>query len=286
MKYWMKPNLSRLFVAMVMTLTMATSFTTPTENPMVQLVEINTPYGRIVVALYNETPLHRDNFIQMVNENRLDSLLFHRVVPEVIIQGGDPRSKYAKSEQLLGTTDSGKGIPMELSKTIYHKRGALAMARDRRNPYQSSPHQFFIVQGRTFTSQELLDIENNNNIVGKQEVLNRILQSDTVQARFEDFKLRGDKEGLHEYMVSLQDGLDKVYEPLAFAFSTEQAQQYMTIGGAPHLDGLYTVFGEVVYGMNVVDSIASVSLDEHERPLKDIRITAKVIQQKATKQKR
>jgi cyclophilin family peptidyl-prolyl cis-trans isomerase len=285
MKYWMKHKLTGfLFVAAVL-IVLVTSFTKPAENEKVQLIEINTIYGRLVIALYNETPLYRDNFVKMVNEGRLDSLLFHRVVPGVIVQGGDPRSKHAKSGEVLGRSDSGKGIPMELSKNHYHKRGALAMARDTRNPYESSPNQFFIVQGRPFTNQELLDIENHNNVIGKQEVLNRVIQSDSVKARFEDFKLRGDKDGLHAYMVSLQDGLDKLYTPLTFSFSNQQAQDYMTTGGAPHLDGLYTVFGEVVYGMNVVDSIAAVPLDENERPLKDIRMTATVIQQR-TKQKR
>lgn len=255
------------------------SFKTAVKAPS-QFIEINTIYGRMIIGLYNETPLHRDNFIKIVQSAGFDSLLFHRVIPQLMVQGGDPRSKYAKKGEQLGMTDSGKGVPMELSKVLFHKRGALAMARDRRNPYESSQNQFYIVQGRTFTADELLDIENNNNIVGKQEVLKTVMKSDSVSAKIEDFKIRGDKDGLHKYMVAMQDNLDKVYEPLAFKFSLEQAQAYMRVGGAPHLDGLYTVFGEVVYGINVVDSIANAPRDEHDRPLKDIRMTVKLINQK------
>jgi peptidylprolyl isomerase len=159
------------------------------------------------------------------------------------------------------------------------------MARDRRNAYESSQNQFYIVQGRKFTVEELLDIENNNNITGKREMLNRVMKSDTVMARIEDFKLRGDKDGLHAYMVSLQDGLDKLYEPMVFGFTPEQGREYIKNGGAPHLDGLYTVFGEVVYGFNVIDSIANAPRDENDRPLKDIRMTVKVVSQKTQQTK-
>lgn len=280
MKYWMKNRNKTLLGLLLFCSIVSVSFK-PSENEPSRFVEISTIYGRIIIGLYNETPMHRDHFIKLVQEAGFDSLLFHRVIPQLMIQGGDPRSKHAKSGEQLGISDSGKGIPMELSKGYYHKRGALAMARDRRNPYESSPHQFYIIQGRTFTADELSEIENNNNIIGKQEVLKGVMKSDSVLARIEDFKLRGDKDGLHRYMVSLQDGLDKVYEPLEFRFSVEQAKTYMRTGGAPHLDGMYTVFGEVVYGMNVVDSIANAPRDEHDRPITDIRMTVKVMNIKA-----
>lgn len=252
----------------------------PEENGNHPFVEIQTQYGKMIIGLYNETPKHRDNFIKIAQEKGFDSLLFHRVIPQLMIQGGDPKSKYAKPGETLGNTEAGKGIPMELSPSLYHKRGALAMARDRRNQYESSPRQFYIVQGRTFTADELLDIENSNNIAGKREMLNTVMRSDSVMARIDDFKLRGDKDGLHNYLTSLQDGLDKMYEPLMFRFTNEQSREYIKVGGAPHLDGLYTVFGEVVYGWNVLDSIANAPRDAQDRPLVDIRMTVKVLNTK------
>lgn len=276
MKYWMKNRNKTLLGLLLICSIVGVSFK-PTAKEPARFVEIYTIYGKMIIGLYNETPLHRDNFIKRAQEAGFDSLLFHRVIPELMIQGGDPRSKYAKKGEPLGTSDSGKGVPMELSKGFYHKRGALAMARDRRNAYESSPNQFYIVQGRTFTAEELSEVENNNNLTGKREVLNSVMKSDSVMAKIEDFKLRGDKDGLHTYMVSLQDGIDKIYEPLTFKFTNAQARDYMKNGGAPHLDGLYTVFGEVVYGFNVIDSIANAPRDENDRPLTDIRMTVKVV---------
>jgi cyclophilin family peptidyl-prolyl cis-trans isomerase len=280
MKYWMKSRNKTLFGLLLICFIINTSFKL-TEKEPARFVEINTIYGRMIIGLYNETPLHRDHFIKLTQEKGFDSLLFYKVVPQLMIVGGDPMSKYAKKGELLGNTESGKGIPMELSKALYHKRGALAMLRDRRNMYESSPHLFYIIQGRTFTADELSQIANNNNLIGKREVLNGVLASDSVTARLDDFKLRGDNEGLHKYMVSLQDGLDKIYEPQAFSFSDAQQREYMKNGGAPHLDMLYTVFGEVVYGMNVVDSIANAPRDANGRPLTDIRMTVKLVKLKS-----
>jgi cyclophilin family peptidyl-prolyl cis-trans isomerase len=263
MKYWKNYKKQLIWIPALIWII---SVSLKPVDEKVKFVEITTNYGKIIIALYNETPLHRDNFLRMTQEKGFDSLLFHRVIPELIIEGGDPRSKH-----------SGKGIPMELSSKLYHKRGVIGMARDRRDPYLSSPNQFYIVQGRTFSADELSDIENHNNINGKKEMLNRLMKSDSVMAKFDDFKLRGDKDGLHDYLTSLQDDLDKIYEPLMFTFSADQARQYLKVGGAPHLDGLYTIFGEVVYGMNVVDSIASAPRDAYDRPLKDIRMTVKLM---------
>jgi cyclophilin family peptidyl-prolyl cis-trans isomerase len=257
----------------------STSFVTD-NKPKNQFVEISTIYGRIVIGLYNETPSHRDHFIRLTQEKKLDSLLFHRVIPQLVIAGGDPRSKHATKGEPLGTVDTGTGIPLELSPNFYNKRGAIGMMRDKRGPLISSENFFYIVQGRTFTVDELADIENNNNINGKRELLDHVMGSDSVNARIEDFKLRGDKEGLHAYMASLQDVLNKLYEPHMFLFPSEHAREYMNIGGAPHLDGGYTVFGEVVLGLNVLDSIANAKRDELDRPLKDIRMTVRIFNAK------
>ena len=187
------------------------------------LVEIYTNYGKIVLKLYNDTPLHRDNFIKLAMDGTYDGLLFHRVIEHFMIQGGDPNSKDAKPGKMLGDGTLGYNIPAEFRPNLFHKRGALCAARegDQVNPKkESSASQFYIVQGRVWS----------------------------------DFDL------------------DRMALQMNKTFSAEQRKAYTTVGGTPHLDGEYTVFGEVVEGMDVVDKIAAAKRDRYDRPLEDIRI--------------
>ena len=192
-------------------------------------VEIQTSYGKLVLLLYEDTPLHRDNFIKLVNEGLYDGVLFHRVIEGFMIQGGDPDSKDAKPGKMLGEGDLGYTIPAEFRDNHINKRGALCAARqgDDVNPKkESSASQFYIVQGRTWNDDEM----------------------NMMERRF----------GKH--------------------YTAEQRKIYAEEGGAPHLDGDYTVYGEVVEGMNVVDKIAAAQRDRFDRPLQDIKIiSAKVI---------
>ena len=188
-------------------------------------VEMQTTYGKIVLLLYDDTPLHRDNFIKLVNEGVYDGLLFHRVIDGFMIQGGDPDSKNAKPGQMLGEGNLGYNIPAEFRLNLFHKRGALAAARegDDVNPQkESSSSQFYIVQGRTW-----------------------------------------------------DDGmLDMMSKRYGIQFTDEQREVYRTVGGAPHLDGSYTVYGEVVEGMDVVDKIAAAKRDRFDRPVEDVKIVS------------
>lgn len=187
------------------------------------LVEIYTNYGKIVLKLYDDTPLHRDNFIKLAMDGTYDGLLFHRVIEHFMIQGGDPNSKDAKPGKMLGDGTLGYNIPAEFRPNLFHKRGALCAARegDQVNPKkESSASQFYIVQGRVWS----------------------------------DFDL------------------DRMALQMNKTFSAEQRKAYTTVGGTPHLDGEYTVFGEVVEGMDVVDKIAAAKRDRYDRPLEDIRI--------------
>lgn len=195
------------------------------------LVVMETTMGNIELKLYNETPLHRDNFISLVKENAYDSLLFHRVIQDFMIQGGDPDSKNAAPGAMLGEGDRPYTVPAEfrLDKGIFHRRGVLAAAResDDVNPEQrSSAMQFYIVWGRVFDDQSL----------------------DKVQER-----LDRNTDG----RVKLTPAMREVYK---------------TVGGTPHLDGQYTVFGEVTRGLEVVDAIQRVPTDENDRPLEDVCI--------------
>ncbi len=242
-----------------------------------QKVEISTRYGKILVKLYNQTPLHRDNFIKLVKAGFYDSLLFHRVIPDFIIQGGDPTSKYAEAGVVLGQGYNGYRIPAEINPKLYHKRGALAAARDDNPGKASSGCQFYIVQGRTFTRDEMSNMLNTTNYNLKSQLFGAIMSTDSIKAKLDDFTLRGDKVGMHAYMLGMQTVVDSLFAPMEIKFSNQQIMDYANIGGAPHLDMNYTVFGEVISGMNVIDSIMLVKRDANERPLEDLRIKMRLV---------
>lgn len=187
-------------------------------------VLLQTTMGDIVVRLSDSTPLHRDNFLKLVKVGYFDSVLFHRVIKDFMIQGGDPDSKNAPSGQPLGNGGPAYTIPAEFRQTLFHKKGVIAAARDNNPEKASSGSQFYIVQGKKFTEADLENME---------------------------------------------------YNRLKRKIPTAQREVYKTLGGTPHLDQNYTVFGEVVKGLEVVDKIASVETSkavDRDRPLQDVRI--------------
>ncbi|OYU97290.1 MAG: peptidylprolyl isomerase [Bacteroidetes bacterium B1(2017)] len=245
-----------------------------------QRVEISTSYGVMVVRLYNETPLHRDNFIKLVKQGFYDSLLFHRVIKSFMIQGGDPVSKTADSNAMLGSGDVGYKIPAEINDKLYHKRGALAAARDNNPQKMSSGCQFYIVQGKTYTGKEMEAIINNRNLTNKQGILYSMYQTDTVQAALSALQNLGDQDRIRKFMDELAVVADKEYKkqyPNAETVNMNQVQTYMEFGGAPHLDGGYTVFGELEKGWEVLDKIAAAETRPGDRPVKDIRMKMRLI---------
>ena len=250
------------------------------ENEKRTLVKLETTMGNITVALYNETPKHRDNFIKLVKEGVYDSTLFHRVIKQFMIQAGDPDSKNASDTAMLGSGDVGYTIPAEFNPKFFHKKGVLAAARqgDDVNPEKaSSGCQFYIVTGRKFTEPQLLGMENKINEQREEALFDSLAR----QHMKEIYKMRkvGDNAGLLE----LQDTLEAQARGLAdkeekFRFTPEQIKAYSTIGGAPHLDGSYTVFGEVTEGMEVVDNIEIAKTNRADRPIENIRILKASIQ--------
>ena len=250
------------------------------ENEKRTLVKLETTMGNITVALYNETPKHRDNFIKLVKEGVYDSTLFHRVIKQFMIQAGDPDSKNASDTAMLGSGDVGYTIPAEFNPKFFHKKGVLAAARqgDDVNPEKaSSGCQFYIVTGRKFTEPQLLGMENK--IIEQHE--EALFDSLARQHMKEIYKMRkaGDNAGLLE----LQDTLEAQARELAdkeekFRFTPEQIKAYSTVGGAPHLDGSYTVFGEVTEGMEVVENIEIAKTNRADRPVENIRILKASIQ--------
>ena len=250
------------------------------ENEKRTLVKLETTMGNITVALYNETPKHRDNFIKLVKEGVYDSTLFHRVIKQFMIQAGDPDSKNASDTAMLGSGDVGYTIPAEFNPKFFHKKGVLAAARqgDDVNPEKaSSGCQFYIVTGRKFTEPQLLGMENKINEQHEEALFDNLAR----QHMKEIYKMRkaGDNAGLLE----LQDTLEAQARELAdkeekFRFTPEQIKAYSTIGGAPHLDGSYTVFGEVTEGMEVVENIEIAKTNRADRPVENIRILKASIQ--------
>jgi peptidyl-prolyl cis-trans isomerase B (cyclophilin B) len=245
-----------------------------------QRVEITTEFGTMIVKLYNETPKHRDNFIKLVNEKFYDSLLFHRVIKSFMIQGGDPTSKYADSTDALGSGDIGYRIPAEINQYLYHKKGALAAARDNNPEKASSGCQFYIVHGKTFTTQELEQMLNSRNLNNKQTILYACYQTDSVQKAVSSLQQSGDKEALRRYMENLQKVVDARYAeeyPKAFEVNLDHMGEYVNLGGAPHLDGSYTVFGEVELGLEVIDKIANQPTMPGDRPISNIRMKMRLL---------
>ena len=250
------------------------------ENEKRTLVKLETTMGNITVALYNETPKHRDNFIKLVKEGVYDSTLFHRVIKQFMIQAGDPDSKNASDTAMLGSGDVGYTIPAEFNPKFFHKKGVLAAARqgDDVNPEKaSSGCQFYIVTGRKFTEPQLLGMENKINEQREEALFDSLAR----QHMKEIYKMRkaGDNAGLLE----LQDTLEAQARELAdkeekFRFTHEQIKAYSTVGGAPHLDGSYTVFGEVTEGMEVVENIEIAKTNRADRPVENIRILKASIQ--------
>lgn len=224
----MKKCLSIPIVSIMITFFLFSIPATAQEAQGEHLIKIETTLGDMVIILYNETPGHRDNMIKLINEGFYNDQLFHRVIKDFMIQGGDPHSTGAEKGQRLGSGGPGYTVPAEFHKNLIHKKGALAAARkgDRDNPEQaSSGSQFYLVQGRVLTPEEI-------NILTQRGVA---------------------------------------------TFTEESAEIYTTLGGTPHLDGAYTVFGEVVEGLGILDSIASRPIDAYNRPIEDVIYSISII---------
>lgn len=244
-----------------------------------RMVEINTDMGVMKVLLYNETPNHRDNFIKLVEQRFYDSLLFHRIIKGFMIQGGDPTSKNADSSAMLGGGDVGYKIPAEIVNGLWHKRGALAAARDNNPEKASSGCQFYIVDGQKYKRDQLANTMNQKNLNRKQKIFYDLIQKDSINSTISAFQTAKDKAGLTAFIETLKPSVEELYLKSGgdFVYEEPQVETYETIGGAPHLDGEYTVFGELVEGFDVLDKISSVSKGQSDRPLQNIRMKMRML---------
>ena len=239
-------------------------------------VKIETTLGDITVRLYDETPIHRDNFVKLVKEGYYDGTLFHRVIKDFMIQGGDPDSKGAPAGKMLGVGGPDYTLEAEIKNNLYHKRGALAAARqgDEVNPERrSSGSQFYIVWGQVYK-------ENQLNQLGKQIRMQKVQDAFNALAkarREEIMQMRRERNraGLQELQDQLiAEAENKVGKQ---GLTDEQMQLYSTVGGTPHLDGQYTVFGEVEEGLNVVEQIQNTATGRGDRPTNDIDMRMTII---------
>ena len=249
------------------------------DNKMTK-VELQTTYGSIIVELYNETPQHRDNFIKLVKEGYYDGVLFHRVIKDFMIQTGDGNSKTADAETPLGDGDPGYTIPAEFVYPKYfHKRGALAAARtgDQVNPERrSSGSQFYIVTGKIYGSEDLKAMTQRLVDVKKQDIFRRLVMEN--QDKIKELQEAQDKDGINALQNELIQRTEAEAAKTQFTMTDEQIDAYTSIGGTPHLDGQYTVFGEVIKGMDVVDKIQNVTTGRMDRPTVDVKIIkAKIV---------
>lgn len=204
-------------------------------KPKNQYVRIKTEFGECIIKLYNQTPLHRDNFLKLVKSGYYNGVLFHRVINNFMIQGGDPDSKNAKPDSLLGEGGLKYTIPAEFNDSLFHKKGVLGAARegDDVNPAKaSSGSQFYLVQGKVFTDQQLDNLEEKR---------------------------------------------------LKFKIPEWQREIYKTIGGTPHLDRNYTVYGEIVMGLDMVDKIAALPTNKNDRPKQDVKMEVTVLKKREVK---
>ncbi len=242
-----------------------------TKKDMDQLYRIETQHGDMIFKLYDATPLHKENFIKLIEQGYFDDLLFHRVIDGFMIQGGDPDSRNAESGIMLGEGGPGYTIPAEFMDTIFHKKGVIAAARqgDEVNPeMRSSGSQFYIVQGYVFTDEDIEKVEDRINA----SRLNKLVTKYIDEAKNEAFETGG----IIDYQVILPEARKKAEEKFKeagyYKVPDFKREVYQTIGGTPHLDNAYTVFGEVIEGLEVIDKIAAVETDENDRPVSDVKM--------------
>ncbi|MDE7180023.1 MAG: peptidylprolyl isomerase [Muribaculaceae bacterium] len=243
------------------------------------IVDIKTTLGDIKVKLYDDTPVHRDNFLKLTREGYYDGVLFHRVIKDFMVQTGDPNSKTADSTTMLGSGDPAYTLEAEIKyPKHYHKRGALAAARtgDQVNPERrSSGSQFYIVTGEKQSPRTLEMMEQRANHERKQQYFNVLSKQhmDEIRALMKS----GDREALESLRKRLADETEAAVkdEPMP----REIKDAYINEGGTPHLDGQYTVFGEVIEGMDVVEKIQNVETGRADRPKEDVRIIKMTVEE-------
>lgn len=234
--------MKKIFCSLVLSVVALFIVTACVQTPKDSVVTLETSLGAITLKLYNDTPLHRDNFVKRVTDGDYDSVIFHRVIEDFVIQSGDTTSKNAEASVVYGDVENEELIPNEIRPNHIHRKGVLAAARsgnDSNPERESSCFQFYFVKGKVYTLEELTEL------AGK-----------VAESRHKEFFILGNPK----------------FKEVPFELTDEQIETYTTVGGIPFLDGEYTVFGEILEGMDVLERIISVETDYYDRPTEDILI--------------
>lgn len=246
------------------------------------VVQISTNLGTMKFRLYNQTPKHRDAFVQLVREGYFDQTLFYRVLPDYLIQGGSKSSRNAAPGKRIGYGDPDKTVDDEIRPEFFHKKGALCAPRqpDDINPFkQSDISQFFIIKGQVFSPGKLDTME----LAVNRPIQNKInAQYLTPEIKEKLAKLKAEKK-VEEFRAIADEIKRKIetdykFHPGTLKFSQQQREAYTTVGGYPDLDGKYTIFGECISGFEVIDKIAALKKDQNDRPLMDVKMTVTIVE--------
>jgi peptidylprolyl isomerase len=249
-----------------------------------ETILIETSFGIMKLKLYEETPLHKANFIKLAQSGFFDSLTFHRVINNFMIQGGDPLSKNAKPGDSLGHGDIGYTVPAEFNSRLIHKKGVLAAAResDDINPrFESSASQFYIVMGKKRTPEELKKYEeriNKTDYTNCARAFMKTPEGKELKQTYNRLKTENKTDSAEIINKHIEAKINAEHlKTGVYKFNEHQVNTYTTVGGTPHLDGTYTAFGEVTEGLEIIDKIASVKTDKRDRPLEDIRMKISLV---------
>jgi len=246
-----------------------------------KIVEVSTNMGDMKFRLYDDTPKHRDAFIELANEGYYNGTLFYRVIQDFLIQGGSKSSKGAAPGERIGYGDPDKTVDDEILPNHFHKKGALCAPRqpDEVNPWQQSDiSQFYIVKGRVHTSGELDTMEMAVNRPIRNKIIQKYL-TDEVRSELKMLKEEKMVDAFREVAEKVKQQIETEYElnNNTLEFTDKQREAYTTIGGYPDLDGKYTVFGECIEGFETIDKIAALKTDENHRPFTDVKIKVTVL---------
>ena len=276
--------MKKLILVLFVFLLAGNLFARPKKDP---ILLISTTYGDIRIKLFNETPLHTKNFVKLAKKKYFNETLFHRVIRNFMIQGGDPDSKKAQPGQLLGDGGPKYTIPFEYVPAYFHKKGMVAAARegDDVNPLRaSSASQFYIVVGKVFDDAGLDVVEKRINTMQKNNLMyNYIASNKALKDRLAEYK-KSDTAAYTMQMKQLSMLADSLYkEQKPYIIPENEREIYKTIGGTPHLDASYSIFGEVLEGLDVVEKISEASTDKNNRPIENIVIKVRVLKHKEIK---
>ncbi|AZQ63482.1 peptidylprolyl isomerase [Flammeovirga pectinis] len=247
------------------------------------LVKIHTKYGTMDVILFDDTPIHKENFIKLAKQHYYDSLLFHRVIKGFMIQGGDPDSRFASEGESLGQGGLDYTLPAEITETHFHQKGALAMARkgDNVNPnLESNAGQFYLVQGRAYRKKDLLETRTDHGKVNKYfSALIEDPEYANIAVAYTTLSEREDVQGQKRLMKKCIPLMEKKYKvKLVDRLNKEEIAKYTSVGGAPFLDQKYTVFGQVIDGLYIIDSLSNQKVDRRKRPIEDLKMWVEVME--------